>query len=530
MDSPEEVLAKLNDELSAAKLIDLIDQAQTIEEVVTIQKFAQDLLGKRLLESVAGFRAGTRRFLNVTENILKSIDDLDKSFINITPTRDPIAAPSLASLRNRLSEALRLFHDDEGLRKTHNSEEQTEDLEDDEKKLPPVIEPVSIPDDIVPDKILKAPKSSTSREFAEIADEYVRFFVSAGYKSDREALVKKYALKAVENQSRYEAVGNPLGIPWWFIAGIHLLESSYNFSTHLHNGDPLSKRTFRVPSGRPVTWNPPNSWEESAQDALRHQKLAGLKDWSLPRALWRWERYNGWGYRKKRLPSPYLWSFSSIYDKGKYVGDGVFSKSAVSKQCGCATFLKFLHENGHVDLKLDVTSEDEQNQPDSDADAAVVVENDQPNIDDNVPPEHPFQAFFEQNLPDIRHFKWHEFLIKGGSHAANGLNTDPPEHLWENVVPLARALDEFRDQIGVPVVLTSVYRSPAYNARIGGATRSQHMAFTAADFKVVGAGAGGTATWANRMKAIRAGGLFEGGIGTYNTFVHIDVRGTRANW
>lgn len=530
MDSSEEVLAQLNDDLSLANLFDLLDKAQTIEEVNAIRTFGNELLERRLLESVEGFRAGTRRFLNVTERMLEAMADLDRTFVAISPVRNPIQAPALSSIIGRLGEALRLFHDDEGMRKTHNSDQEVEDLNNDEDMIAPVLDPVKIPDDIVNTGILTGPKTSTSRKYEEIADEYIRFFVSSGFKNDREALVKKYALKAVAEKARYEAVGTPLGIPWWFVAAIHLLESSYNFSTHLHNGDPLSNRTFRVPSGRPAAWLPPNSWEESARDALTHQKLAGLSDWSLPRALWRWERYNGWGYRKKRLPSPYLWSFSSIYTKGKYVGDGVFNKSAVSKQCGCATFLKFLHDHGHVDLKLDVVSENEQGQPDSDANADAVVDDNKPNIDGVVPPAHAFQAFFEERLPDIRHFKWHEFLIKGGSHGTNGLNTDPPRELWENVLPLARALDEFREQVGVPVVLTSVYRSPKYNASIGGATRSQHMAFTAADFKVVGGGAGVTGDWASRMKTLRSSGLFEGGVGIYRSFVHIDVRGTRANW
>ena len=32
------------------------------------------------------------------------------------------------------------------------------------------------------------------------------------------------------------------------------------------------------------------------------------------------------------------------------------------------------------------------------------------------------------------------------------------------------------------------------------------------------------------MEKIRSDGVFRGGIGTYNTFVHVDTRGENANW
>jgi lysozyme family protein len=40
------------------------------------------------------------------------------------------------------------------------------------------------------------------------------------------------------------------------------------------------------------------------------------------------------------LPTPYLWSFSNNYEKGKFVADGHYDPEAVSKQCGAALMLK----------------------------------------------------------------------------------------------------------------------------------------------------------------------------------------------
>jgi hypothetical protein len=64
--------------------------------------------------------------------------------------------------------------------------------------------------------------------------------------------------------------------------------------------------------------------------------------------LFKLEQYNGWGYRQYHhdVPSPYLWSFSSHYTKGKYVADGHFDANAVSQQCGGAVLLRRMTDRG----------------------------------------------------------------------------------------------------------------------------------------------------------------------------------------
>lgn len=145
-----------------------------------------------------------------------------------------------------------------------------------------------------------------------------------------------------------------------------------------------------------------------------------------------------------------------------------------------------------------------------------------------------FDQFFQDQLPDIQHFTPGELLTKGASNSPGGscagLNTDPPAGVWQNVVPLVRVLERFRQQIGHPVKLLSVYRSPAYNTCVGGAGSSQHMLFKAADIKVAAASGTEPADWQTILKAIRSSGAFQGGIGRYGSFVHVDVRGTNADW
>ena len=179
--------------------------------------------------------------------------------------------------------------------------------------------------------------------YINLKDEYLKLFASC----EPSISVYKPVKQIMTNQSRYESVGLPLGIPWYFIGVIHMMESSCNFKTHLHNGDSLRTRTVHVPTGRPATGMPPFTWEDSAKDALVYEGFAGSQLWSLSMILYRFEKYNGWGYRnaKINIPSPYLWSMSNHYTSGKFLEEkdangryrGVFHPEAVSKQCGAVS-------------------------------------------------------------------------------------------------------------------------------------------------------------------------------------------------
>lgn len=187
-----------------------------------------------------------------------------------------------------------------------------------------------------------APGISTSTSFAVIAGEYRALFDACVPDPAKEAQIQAQIKKIRLGEARYRALGERLGIPWFFIGIVHSLECSSNFALHLHNGDPLTARTVRVPKGRPVAGEPPFSWEQSAEDALRLKRLVDLSDWSLPAMLFRWESFNGMGYRTRGLPTPYLWSFSNLYKQGLFVADHVFDENARSKQCGAAVLLQRL--------------------------------------------------------------------------------------------------------------------------------------------------------------------------------------------
>jgi len=180
----------------------------------------------------------------------------------------------------------------------------------------------------------------TSTVFADLAAEYQDCFDRCEINPAFNDNVTFYLNRIRRGKPNYQLVEQALGVPWLFVGIIHGMECGFNFAGHMHNGDPLTARTVQVPKGFPKTGTPPFTWLESALDALRLKKFDQERDWSIPHMLYLLEGYNGFGYRRRGLPSPYLWSFSNIYSKGKFVKDGKFDPEAVSKQCGAGLMLK----------------------------------------------------------------------------------------------------------------------------------------------------------------------------------------------
>lgn len=175
--------------------------------------------------------------------------------------------------------------------------------------------------------------------YEQLRNEYTKLL---SFNITRVSDVKRAAAKLLGHSARYQEVERLTGVPWQFVAVIHYRESNCDFSTHLHNGDPLTTRTRRVPAGRPKVGNPPFTWVESAVDALKQKGLDKNTDWSMERMCYELERYNGFGYRMYHptVLSPYLWSGTTNYTSGKYVADGKFDNSVRDKQLGVIPILQ----------------------------------------------------------------------------------------------------------------------------------------------------------------------------------------------
>lgn len=186
-------------------------------------------------------------------------------------------------------------------------------------------------------------------KFDQVKSEYEKMFRECTIRPERLPAVHKAVVVVVAGRNRYKEVAKKCGgVPWYFIGCIHNMERGCSFLHHLHNGDPLSRRTYQVPAGRPIEdpWDGAKvyPWEQSAIDALKMKKLDQWADWSIAGLLYQLERFNGFGYRlyHPHVKSPYLWSFTNQYTRGKYVGDGRWSDIAVSEQVGCVAIIKSL--------------------------------------------------------------------------------------------------------------------------------------------------------------------------------------------
>jgi uncharacterized protein YcbK (DUF882 family) len=94
-------------------------------------------------------------------------------------------------------------------------------------------------------------------------------------------------------------------------------------------------------------------------------------------------------------------------------------------------------------------------------------------------------------------------------------------------------LEPLRSKFG-RVTINSGFRTVSHNAKIGGASRSYHV-YTIQDGNDHAAditcARGNPSDWhrtLNKLRSVKRGG--KGGLGLYNSFVHIDTRDYKADW
>lgn len=117
-------------------------------------------------------------------------------------------------------------------------------------------------------------------------------------------------------------------------------------------------------------------------------------------------------------------------------------------------------------------------------------------------------------------FDWSEFDSKDGAKMT-------PE-VKANIKELAKNLEVIRSAVGTPLIINSGYRSPAHNKAVGGRSASFHMTGQASDFysKTVPT----KKIHAIIENLIQSGKIKQGGLGLYPTWIHYDIRGTKARW
>lgn len=103
----------------------------------------------------------------------------------------------------------------------------------------------------------------------------------------------------------------------------------------------------------------------------------------------------------------------------------------------------------------------------------------------------------------------------------------PANPCWRGGVDTVHAalipvLERVREHFGKPVTVTSGFRCEERNRKVGGAKNSKHLYGMAADIKVSGVAPALVYAFLDEWH--------EGGLGSYPTFTHVDVRPKRVRF
>jgi lysozyme family protein len=184
---------------------------------------------------------------------------------------------------------------------------------------------------------------------ATLAPEYRRLWETVEI-TNRDGAFRD-ARRIIANKTAYLRVERETGVPWFVVGAKHLREAGLSFTRWLHNGDPMRDksgrplRTTHVPANRPP--DPSVDWFGGAYDALVTLKgYDKIKVWGPEHVAYAGESYNGFGYRNPsiNIPSPYLWGGTNHQQRGKYIADGVYSRTAWDTQIGVMAVIKAIME------------------------------------------------------------------------------------------------------------------------------------------------------------------------------------------
>ncbi len=104
---------------------------------------------------------------------------------------------------------------------------------------------------------------------------------------------------------------------------------------------------------------------------------------------------------------------------------------------------------------------------------------------------------------------------------------DMPLEVYENVIKLAGELQKLRTYVDRPIRINSAYRCESHNTKYGAKT-SQHLLGKASDVVIDSLKPAEVHKIINDL--IDMGEMLQGGLGLYDTFVHYDIRKSKARW
>lgn len=159
---------------------------------------------------------------------------------------------------------------------------------------------------------------------------------------------------------------------------------------------------------------------------------------------------------------------------------------------------------GHVEL-LTLSSYDENNdEPEPKKEGPIVF------------PGYNQTFYLSQPIIEKGNFTWAEAT-------KNGSRIPQSKEIVDSIMTLAHKMEEVRDLFGgQAITVTSWYRDPLTNKRVGGASKSTHILGHGIDFNVAG--------FTPKQVQQKLENVWTGGLGYGRGFTHLDMRNYKARW
>jgi lysozyme family protein len=176
--------------------------------------------------------------------------------------------------------------------------------------------------------------------FEAMKSNYISLISQATVLPSREAEVAAVAEYLIRDKAIYLMVEQKTHVPAAVLMALAEREMDGNLHCYLGNGQNLKRRTTIVPIGRgPFMETFPNDFIAGCLDSLALDGLDKVwqdnpEGWSLDRFAFEMESWNGWGYRARGIPSPYVFGATTVQRPGKFPRDHVFVATEMDPQIG----------------------------------------------------------------------------------------------------------------------------------------------------------------------------------------------------
>jgi lysozyme family protein len=191
-------------------------------------------------------------------------------------------------------------------------------------------------------------KKPVQYAYEALEPEYTAQIARAHIRPECEHLLDATGRRLLHDKAVYLRIAEASGVPAAGLMALSEREMSGNLHCYLGNGQRLAKRTTIVPIDRGPFPDTIDGFIAGALDALHLDGLDQVaktsEGWSLPRFAYESELWNGFGYRLRRILSPYVFGGTTVQKPGKFIRDHAFSPTMMDPQLGTIAIVEKLFE------------------------------------------------------------------------------------------------------------------------------------------------------------------------------------------